>query len=179
MAPLVLPPVVTGYLLLKVFGRNGVLAPVLEAAGVQVAFTRWGAVIAAAVVGFPLLLILVRQAIESVDVRYPAIAQTLGLSPLQAFWRVTLPMALPGIAAGCVLAFARALGEFGATAMIAGDQPGETRTLALAVYALAEVPGGEDAAATLVWISLGLCAVALVAYERLVWRQRRRTSEVR
>jgi molybdate transport system permease protein len=179
MAPLVLPPVVTGYLLLRAFGRNGVLAPVLEAAGVEVAFTRWGAVIAAAVVGFPLLLILVRQAIESVDIRYPAIAQTLGLSPLQAFARVTLPMALPGIAAGCVLAFARALGEFGATAMIAGDQPGETRTLALAVYALAEVPGGEDAAATLVWISMGLCAVALVAYERLVWRQRRRTSEVR
>jgi molybdate transport system permease protein len=179
MAPLVLPPVVTGYLLLKAFGRGGVFTPVLEAAGIEVAFTRWGAVVAAAVVGFPLLLILVRQAIESVDIRYPAIAQTLGLSPFRAFIRVTLPMALPGIIAGCVLAFARALGEFGATAMIAGDHPGETRTLALAVYALAEVPGGEDAAATLVWISLGLCAVALIAYERLVWRQRRRTMELR
>ena len=179
MAPLVLPPVVTGYLLLKAFGRGGVFTPVLEAVGIEVAFTRWGAVVAAAVVGFPLLLILVRQAIESVDIRYPTIAQTLGLSPFYAFMRITLPMALPGIIAGCVLAFARALGEFGATAMIAGDQPGETRTLALAVYALAEVPGGEDAAATLVWISLGLCAVALVAYERLVWRQRRRTMELR
>ncbi len=179
MAPLVLPPVVTGYLLLKVFGRHGVMGPVLEALGLQVAFTRWGAVVAAAVVGFPLLLILVRQAIESVDVRYPAIAQTLGLTPMRAFLRVTLPMAMPGIAAGCVLAFARALGEFGATAMIAGNQPGETQTLALAVYALAEVPGGEDDAAILVWISLGLCALALLAYERLVWSQRRRVMEVR
>jgi molybdate transport system permease protein len=179
MAPLVLPPVVTGYLLLKAFGRGGMFTPLVEAIGIEVAFTRWGAVVAAAVVGFPLLLILVRQAIESVDIRYPAIAQTLGLSPLHAFMRITFPMALPGIIAGCVLAFARALGEFGATAMIAGDQPGETRTLALAVYALAEVPGGEDAAATLVWISMGLCAVALVAYERLVWRQRRRTMELR
>jgi molybdate transport system permease protein len=178
MAPLVLPPVVTGYLLLKAFGREGVFTPLAEAVGIEVAFTRWGAVVAAVVVGFPLLLILVRQAIESVDIRYPAIAQTLGLSPFHAFMRITFPMALPGIIAGCVLAFARALGEFGATAMIAGDQPGETRTLALAVYALAEVPGGEDSAATLVWISLGLCAVALVAYERLVWRQRRRTLEL-
>ena len=179
MAPLVLPPVVTGYLLLRTFGRNGLMAPVLDAVGLEVAFTRWGAVVAAAVVGFPLLLILVRQAIESVDVRYPAIAQTLGMTPMRAFFRVTLPMALPGIAAGCVLAFARALGEFGATAMIAGNQPGETRTLALAVYALAEVPGGEDEAATLVWISLALCAVALLVYERLVWRQRRRVMEMR
>lgn len=177
LAPLALPPVVTGYLLLRAFGRRGWFAPVMDALGVEVAFTRWGAVAAAAVVGFPLLLILVRQAIESVDPRYSALAETLGLRPLQAFWRVTLPMALPGIAAGCVLAFARALGEFGATAMIAGDQPGETRTLALAVYALVERPSGEAAAATLVWISLALSFGALLVYERLVWRQRRRTTE--
>jgi molybdate transport system permease protein len=166
LAPLVLPPVVTGWLLLQG----------LMALGIPVAFTRWAAVLAAAVVGFPLLLILTRQAIESVDIRYPQLAETLGLTPLDAFLRVTLPMALPGIAAGCVLSFSRALGEFGATAMIAGDQPGETRTLALAVYALAEQPGGTEAAARLVFISIALTLAALLLYERLVWRQRRATG---
>lgn len=166
LAPLVLPPVVTGWLLL-----HGLMA-----LGIPLAFTRWAAVLAAAVVGFPLLLILTRQAIESVDVRYPQLAETLGLTPLNAFIRVTLPMALPGIAAGCVLAFSRALGEFGATAMIAGDQPGQTRTLALAVYALAEQPGGTEPAARLVGISIALTLAALLLYERLVWRQRRSTG---
>jgi molybdate transport system permease protein len=166
LAPLVLPPVVTGWLLLQL----------LTMLGIPVAFTRWAAVLAAAVVGFPLLLILTRQAIESVDIRYPQLAETLGLTPLQAFIRITLPMALPGIAAGCVLAFSRALGEFGATAMIAGDQPGETRTLALAVYALTEQPGGTEPAARLVFISIALTLGALLLYERLVWRQRRITG---
>jgi molybdate transport system permease protein len=179
LAPLVLPPVVTGFILLRIFGRQGPLAPVLEFLGLEVAFTHWGAVVAAAVVGFPLLLILTRQAIEGVDPRYPALAQTLGLGPFQAFRRVTLRMALPGITAGAVLAFTRALGEFGATAMIAGDRPGETRTLALAVYALAEQPSGEAAATTLVWVSLALSFVALVVYERLVWRQLRRKEDRR
>ncbi len=174
LAPLVLPPVVTGFLLLRLFGKQGPLSPLLDRLGLEIVFTQWGAVIAAAVVGFPLLLILSRQAIEGVDPRYSAIAQTLGLSPFRAFLKVTLPMAAPGIAAGAVLAFARALGEFGATAMIAGDRPGETRTLALAVYAMAEQPTGEAAAATLVWVSVALSFVALVAYERLVWRQLRR-----
>lgn len=173
LSPLVLPPVVTGVLLLRVFGRQGFLGPWLETLGIQLVFTRWAAVIAAAVVGFPLLLILVRQAIESVDVRYEQLAQTMGLSRWQSFWRVTLPMALPGIAAGCVLAFARAMGEFGATAMVAGDQPEETRTIALAVYALAERPGSEDGITTLVWWSLGISLCALFMFERLVWRQRR------
>ncbi len=177
LTPLVLPPVVTGYLLLRLFGRNGWLAPLLEPLGMQIAFTRWGAVAAAATVGFPLLLILIRQAIESVDPRYPALAETLGLGPLQAFWRITLPMAMPGIAAGCALAFARALGEFGATAMIAGDQPGETRTLALAVYALSERPQGQETVVTLVWVSIAVSFVALLFYERLVWRQQRRMQE--
>jgi len=167
LAPLVLPPVVTGWLLLQT----------VAAIGLPLAFTRWAAVLAAAVVGFPLILILTRQAIESVDNRYPQLAETLGLTPFEAFLRVTLPMALPGIAAGCVLAFARALGEFGATAMIAGDQPGETRTLALAVYALAEQPDGTKSAAMLVACSVLITLIALVAYERLVWRQRQLTGE--
>jgi molybdate transport system permease protein len=177
LAPLVLPPVVTGFLLLRLFGRQGPLAGILSTLNLEIAFTQWGAIIAAAVVGFPLLLILTRQAIEGVDPRFPAMAQTLGLSRFAAFRKITLPMAAPGIAAGSVLAFARALGEFGATAMIAGDRPEETRTLALAVYAMAEQPAAEDAAAILVWVSLGLSFVALIAYERLVWRQARRREE--
>ncbi len=162
LAPLVLPPVVTGWLLLQA----------LVALGLPIAFTRWAAVLAASVVGFPLLLILTRQAIESVDIRYPKLAESLGLHPFAAFVRVTLPMALPGIIAGCVLAFARALGEFGATAMLAGDHPEETRTLALAVYALTEQPGGTASAATLVGVSVVITLCALVAYERLVWHKR-------
>ena len=158
-----LPPVVTGWLLLVG----------MEAMGLPLAFTRWAAVIAAAAVGFPLLLILIRGAIEAVDRRYELMAQTLGLGRLAAFRRVTLPMALPGIAAGCVLAFSRALGEFGATAMVAGDQPGETRTLALAVYALVENPGGEAEAGQLVIISVAITLLALLVYERLVWRAQR------
>ena len=167
LSPLVLPPVVTGWLLLK--GAHF--------SGLGVSFTPWAAVIAAAVVGFPLLLILTRGAIEAVDVRFEQQAQTLGLSASGAFRRVTLPMALPGIAAGAVLAFARALGEFGATAMFAGDQPGQTRTLALGVYAAAEIPGGESAAIKLVGISIAITMVALFVYERLVWRQRRRCED--
>jgi molybdate transport system permease protein len=178
LIPMVLPPVVTGYLLLGAFGRNGPLGGLLDAVGLQVAFTRWGAVVAAAVVGFPLLVLSVRLAIESVDPRYEQLAETLGQTPLGAFWRVTLPMALPGLAAGCVLAFARGLGEFGATAILASDVPGETRTLALAVFALYEQPGGEAAARTLVWISIALCLVALIGYERLSRAQRRRIEAI-
>ncbi|MCB9779805.1 MAG: molybdate ABC transporter permease subunit [Alphaproteobacteria bacterium] len=179
LSPLVLPPVVTGWLLLKLFGRNGPLGGILDTIGLEVAFSRWGAMVAAAVVGFPLLIVLTRQAIESVDARYAAVAETLGCTPLSAFVRVTLPMAVPGIAAGAVLAFARALGEFGATAMLAGDIPGETRTIAIAIYALTERPGGQDAAATLVWISLGLSLFALLGYEALSRRQRAWTQENR
>ena len=167
LSPLVLPPVVTGWMLLKI----------VTVLSLPFAFTKWAAVIAAAVVGFPLLLILTRQAIESVDVRYAQLGETLGMTPFEAFYRITLPMARPGIAAGCVLAFARALGEFGATAMIAGDQPGETRTLALAVYSLTEQPGGTTPAAILIGFSILITLAALLAYEKLVWRQRRLTGE--
>ncbi|MHC5021531.1 MAG: molybdate ABC transporter permease subunit [Planctomycetota bacterium] len=177
LVPLVLPPVVTGYLLLAVFGRNGPLGALCDAIGLPIAFSLWGAVVAAAVVGFPLLLIMTRNAVESVDPRYEQLAATLGLSPMQVFRRVTLPMALPGVLAGCVLAFARALGEFGATAMLAGDVPGETRTVALAVYAFYEQPGSEGAAHVLVAISVVLCLLALVGYERLTAAQQRRLAD--
>ncbi len=177
LTPLVLPPVVTGYLLLWLFGRNGPFAAPLEAMGLQIAFSQWGAVIAAGVVGFPLLIIMTRNAIESVDSRYEQLAETLGMHPLKAFLKVTLPMALPGVLAGCVLAFARALGEFGATAMLASDVPGETRTLALAVYALYEQPGGAGAAHVLVGISVALCLIALIGYERLTAAQQQRLTD--
>ena len=167
LSPLVLPPVVTGWLLLKAASYLSL----------PIAFTKWAAVIAAAVVGFPLLFILTRQAIESIDTRYARLGETLGLSPFQAFYSITLPMARSGIAAGCVLAFARALGEFGATAMLAGDQPGETRTLALAVYALTEQPGGNESATILVGFSVLITLVALLSYEKLVWRQRLLSEE--
>lgn len=176
LTPLVLPPVVVGFLLLETFGRGGPLAPLLSALGLQVAFTQLGAVLAAAVVGFPLLVLLSRLAIELVDVRYEQVAQTLGLTPLQAFVRITLPMALPGLAAGCLLAFARALGEFGATTVLASDIPGQTRTLALAIFALYEQPGLQSEAHRLVWISIGLCAAALVGYEWLSRVQKRRLA---
>ena len=176
MTPLVLPPVVVGFVLLELLGRNGPFAGLFEALGVQVAFTSWGAVIAASVVGFPLLTLMSRLAIEAVDARYEQVARTLGLSPLRAFLRVGLPLSAPGLLAGCVLAYARALGEFGATAVLATDVPGETRTLALAIYALYEQPGLETAAHRLMWISIALCAVALLAYERLSKWQKSRLS---
>lgn len=177
LLPLVLPPVVTGYGLLALFGRNGWLAPVLNPLGLDLAFSRWAAVVAAAVVGFPLLILMVRGAIEAVDPRYEQISRTLGRGRWSTWVRVTLPLALPGLAAGWVLAFARALGEFGATAIFAGDRPTETRTLALAVYALYEQPGGAASAAWLAGISVVLCLAALVGYERLNAWQRRRVQD--
>lgn len=174
--PLVLPPVVVGFVLLALFGRNGILFGVVDALGIEIAFHRFGAVVAAAVVGFPLLVLMSRLAIEAVDRRYAELAQTLGCTAWGAFRRITLPLAAPGLAAGCVLAFARALGEFGATAVLASDIPGETRTLALAIFALYEEPGRDGEARTLVWISLGVCAIALLLYEWLNRIQKRRRN---
>jgi molybdate transport system permease protein len=174
LVPLVLPPVVTGLLLLDLLGRNGPVGQWLEPLGLRITFTWTGAVIAAAVVGFPLYVIAIRQAFEAIDPRYEEVAATLGDPPLAAFRRVVLPLALPGIAAGAVLAFARALGEFGATVVLAGNVEGRTRTLALAVYTLLDAPGDDPALPELVGASLFLALVSLVAYEALVRWQRRR-----
>jgi molybdate transport system permease protein len=174
LVPLVLPPVVTGLLLLDVFGRQGPIGGALDALGVRIAFTWLGAVVAATVVGFPLYVIAVRQAFEAIDPRYEEVAATLGDPPWRAFARVALPLALPGIAAGAVLAFARALGEFGATVVVAGNVEGRTRTLALAVYALLDAPGRDPRLPWLVGASLGLALAALAAYEALLRWQRRR-----
>jgi molybdate transport system permease protein len=174
LVPLVLPPVVTGLLLLDIFGRNGPIGGLLEPVGLRVTFTWLGAVLAAAVVGFPLYVIAARQAFEAVDPRYVEVAATLGDPPGRAFRRIALPLALPGIGAGAVLAFARALGEFGATVVLAGNMEGRTRTLALAVYTLLDAPGRDPTLPKLVVASLVLAFVSLAAYELLVRWQRRR-----
>lgn len=172
-APLVLPPVITGFLLLKLLGRRGVVGSWLAGHGVSVPFTFAGAVVASVVVGFPLFVAIVRMAFESADRRHDEVAATLGLRPWHVFLRVTLPLASQGILAGAVLAFARALGEFGATIVLAGNIEHETRTIPMAVYALLESPSGEGAAWRLVGVSLVFSLVAMSGYEWLVRRHRR------
>ena len=164
--PLVMPPVVTGYLLLMLFGRNGWLG-FLESLGLRIVFDWKGAALAAAVVGFPLLVRPIRQAFEAIDDQLIGAARTLGANPLDAFWSVTLPLARPGILSGCVLAFARSMGEFGATIMIAGNIPGETRTLTLHIYSLLESPSDLEQSYRLVFVSIVIAALALAASEYL------------
>lgn len=166
LLPLVLPPTVTGYGLLVVFGRNGVLG------GWDILFTWKAMLMAAAVVGFPLLVRSAQAGFEGVDSKLEAAARTLGCSRFQSFFRVTLPLAWPGLLAGAVLCFARGLGEFGATRMVAMNTPGQ-RTLALEIYQLVETPGDHTAALLhLVLISLGLSALALLASHLLTRRWR-------
>ena len=172
--PLVLPPVVTGYVLLLLFGRRGPLGRVLEGAlGVQVAFTWKGAVLAAAVVGFPLMLRAVRLAIENVDPRLERAARTLGAGPFRVFWTVTLRLASPGLLVGALLAFARSLGEFGATITFVSNIAGETRTLPLAIFTFLNQPDGEAAAARLAVLSVVISLGALLVSEGLTRRTRR------
>lgn len=177
MVPLVLPPVVTGFVLLTLLGRSSPLGAVLADMGLPVPFTLLGAVVAALAVGLPLYVVAVRGAFEAVDHRLEEVSWTLGRAPRATFRRITLPLALPGIAAGAVLAFARALGEFGATVVLAGNVEGDTRTIALAVYTLLEAPGGQRATWILVGASVALSAAALLGYEALSRRQRRRVTE--
>ncbi len=173
--PLVLPPVVTGYLLLVLFGRRGVLGGILdEVLGLQLAFTWKGAVLASAVVGFPLMLRAVRLAIESVDPRLEQAARTLGAGRVRAFLSVTLRLASPGLLVGSLLAFARSLGEFGATITFVSNIAGETRTLSMAVFTCLNQPGGEAAAARLAGLSVVLSLGALLASESAARRMRRR-----
>ena len=167
LAPLVLPPVITGYLMLAVLGREGWGGRILGALGIEVPFTLLGAVLAATVVGFPLFVLAARAAFHGVDRRFEEVAGSLGHPPLRTFFRVALPLARSGILAGAVLTFARALGEFGATIVLAGNLQGATRTIPLAVYTLLEAPGQGRAIWILVGASLLLSLVALVLYERL------------
>jgi molybdate transport system permease protein len=152
--PLILPPVVTGYTLLALFGPHGPLGEALGALGIVVAFRWTGAVIAAAVMGFPLLVLSIRAAFDGVDRRLEAAAETLGAGAWRRFMTITLPLSSRGIAAGCVLAFARAFGEFGATISFVANIPGETRTLPIAIYELLNVPGGMPGVHRLAFVSL-------------------------
>jgi molybdate transport system permease protein len=158
--PLVMPPVATGLVLLMLVAPRGPVGRVLARAGVDVVFTWKAVVLAMTVMGLPLLVRTVRAGIEQVDRRYEAAASTLGAGPLRVFLTVTLPLARPAVAAGAVLGFARALGEFGATIMIAGSIPGSTRTLAVAIYSFAETGRDRDAA-VLVAISAAIAFSAL------------------
>jgi molybdate transport system permease protein len=169
--PLILPPVVVGYLLLVVFGRRGPLGAWLyDVFGITLAFTWKGAAIASAVMAFPLMVRAIRLSLESVDRRLEHAARTLGASPLRVFLTVTLPLTLPGILTGVVLGFARSMGEFGATITFVSNIPGETRTLPLALYSLVQTPGGSEGAMRLVIISVVLAMAALVASEVLTRR---------
>jgi molybdate transport system permease protein len=173
--PLVLPPVVTGYLLLRAFGRQGTIGALLyDWFGVTFAFRWTGAALAAAVMGFPLLVRAIRLAIEHVDHRVEEAAATLGASPAWVITTVTVPMAVPGIISGLVLAFAKALGEFGATITFVSNIPGETQTLALAIYAFLQTPGGDASAMRLVWLSIAISFAALLVSEALARRLERR-----
>jgi molybdate transport system permease protein len=174
LLPLVLPPVVSGLLLLRLFGRASPVGRLFVEAGWPVTFSLTGAVLAACVVGFPLYVMAIRAAFEAVDPRLEEVSWTLGVPPRRTFFRVTLPLALPGVAAGMVLAFARGLGEFGATAIIAGNMEGTTRTIALAVYTLLDAPDGDAAMRELLAASIGLSLAALVLFEALNRSQRRR-----
>lgn len=173
MLPLVLPPVVTGYLLLHLLGRSRPLGQLWHAwTGGHLAYTTAACVIAAAVVGFPLLVEAIRLSMLAVDPRLEQVSRSLGRGPLDTFFRVTLPLSLPGVASGVVLAFARALGEFGATIVLAGNVAGETRTIPVAVYTLLNVRDGEAAAMRLVAVSVVLSLVALLVSFWLSARKR-------
>jgi len=166
--PLVLPPTVLGYYLIVVFGRKGWLGPFLsEHLGICLMFTWQGAVVAAAVVSFPLIFKSARAAFESVDHNLEKAARTLGSSEAAVLWRISLPLAWRGMLAGAMLAFARAMGEFGATLMIAGNLPGKTQTLSLAVYEAVQA-GRDSQAATLVVITSIVCVLVLVASAKLL-----------
>lgn len=174
--PLILPPVVTGYGLLLLFGQQGLIGGFLNSLGIVFAFNWTGAALAAGVMGFPLLVRSVRLAFDMADPRLEQVAETLGASPWVRFVTLTLPLALPGVVAGAVLAFAKALGEFGATITFVSSIPGETRTLPLAIYGLTQVPGGEAAAARLVLISVTVSVAALIVSEWLAGQARQRVA---
>ncbi|HEX5136439.1 MAG TPA: molybdate ABC transporter permease subunit [Planctomycetota bacterium] len=172
--PLVLPPAVTGYLLLGLLGPRRPLGSLLARVGVPVAFDRLGAIVAAAVVGFPLLVMFLVLALRAVDPRLAVVSRSCGRGPVATFVRVTLPLAWPGILAGAVLAFARALGEFGATIVLAGNIPGRTDTISLRIYDLYTQVGREGEIAGLVAASIAIAVACVVLAQALDRRHRRR-----
>ena len=177
--PLVLPPVVTGYLLLIGFGRRGPVGEALDACcGIVFSFRWTGAALACAVMAFPLVVRAIRLAIESIDPRLEAAASTLGAPPLFVFATITLPLAAPGILAGLILGFAKALGEFGATITFVSNSPGETQTISSAIYSLIQTPDGDAGAIRLTLVSIFIAMVALMASELLARRMLRRAADL-
>ncbi|MEC7490997.1 MAG: molybdate ABC transporter permease subunit [Pseudomonadota bacterium] len=175
--PLVVPPIVIGYLLLLVFGRNGPVGGWMhDVLGISISFSWQGAAVAAAVMAFPLMVRAIRLSIESIDVRLEHAARTLGARRLDVFFSVTLPLAGSGIFVGIILAFARALGEFGATITFVSAIPGETNTLPITLYTLAQVPGQEGSAIRLVILSLIIAFLSMFASEVIARRIRRRIT---
>ncbi len=175
--PLILPPVVTGYLLLIVFGRRGTVGQFLDQwFGIVLSFRWTGAAVAAAVMAFPLMVRAIRLAIEAVDPKLEAAAATLGASRAWVFVTVTLPLILPGIIAGAILAFAKAMGEFGATITFVSNIPGQTQTIPSAIYAFLQVPGGQEAASRLVVIAVVIAMAALLLSEFVARRVARRVA---
>jgi molybdate transport system permease protein len=175
--PLVMPPVVTGYILLILFGRRGALGePLADYLGIVFAFRWTGAALASAVMGFPLMVRSMRLSIDAVDRRLEDAAATLGANRMWVWLTVTLPLILPGIAAGMILSFARALGEFGATITFVSNIPGETETLPIAIYTFLQVPGGELGAFRLTLVSVAISVAALFASEVIVRRATRRAA---
>lgn len=173
--PLVLPPVVTGYFLLLALGRNGWLgAPLYEWFGVSIAFTWQGAVLASIAMSFPLTVRAVRLSMSAIEPRIEQAAGTLGARPLEVFFTVTLPLAAPGVITGAILAFARSLGEFGATITFVGNIANETRTLPLGLYSYTQIPDGEGPALRLAGISVVIAFAALLASEWLARRTEQR-----
>lgn len=173
--PLVLPPVVTGYVLLLLLGSNGPLGNILEnTLGLRIIFTWHGAALAGAIVSFPLMVRTIRLAFQGVDYRLEEAARSLGRGPIATFAYVSLPLAFRGVLAGSVLGFARALGEFGATIMVAGNIPGVTQTIPLAIFSLVQSPSGVNRSTRLIVISLILAGVMLAVSEALERRGKRR-----
>lgn len=169
--PLVLPPVVTGYLLLVLFGRRGLIGAWLDQwFGLRIVFDWKGAALAGAIVSFPLLVRSIRIAFHSVDTRLETVARSLGATPLTVFWTISLPLARHGVIAGSILAFARCLGEFGATIMIAGNIPGKTRTIPLYLYDQLETPDAMPQATGILLVSIAIAAAALFLGE---WLERK------
>lgn len=172
--PLILPPVVTGYLLLLAFGRRGPLGSVLAEWGIVFSFRWTGAALACAVMGFPLMVRAMRLSFEAIDARLEAAAGTLGASRAWVLLTITLPLALPGILAGMVLSFAKAMGEFGATITFVSNIPGETQTLPSAIYTFTQVPGGDAGALRLTLVAIAVSMGALLLSEALARRVDRR-----
>ncbi len=173
--PMIIPPVVVGYLLLVAFGRNGAIGKWLyDVAGIEFAFNWKGAALAAGIMGFPLMVRGIRLSIEAIDPRIETAARTLGASPFRVFWSISLPLMLPGLIAGTFLGFARALAEFGATITFVAAIPGKTSTLPVAIYIALQKPGGEDAALRMVVLSV-LLAISALAASELFARTIRRT----